>query len=88
MFQGYLMLKGRRAEAAQVLRRLRGPRASAESLEQELASIEAGIVNERRQAENRAPWVDIFRGTDLRRTILIIVFFFFAQYSGTSFMST
>ncbi|OQU98507.1 hypothetical protein CLAIMM_04282 [Cladophialophora immunda] len=37
---------------------------------------------------HKAPWLDLVRGTNLRRTAIVIVYYFFQQTTGQAFVST
>ncbi|KIH86454.1 sugar transporter [Sporothrix brasiliensis 5110] len=65
----YLMYKGRATAARAALETLRGDALPAEQLELEWVEMARGIEAEKRVASSIGP-VDMYRGTDLRRTLL------------------
>jgi MFS transporter, SP family, sugar:H+ symporter len=75
----YLCMKGRRDEALVVLKDLR---TSDEIAEKELLDVEAAL--EMRNSDGK--WVDLIRGTNLRRTIIAWVIPIIEGWQGLSFM--
>jgi hypothetical protein len=74
----WLLSKDREEEALAALKRLR-PKADAEdgTCEAEIQTIRAAL----QEHVHKGPWIDLFRGTNLRRTMLVIVFYFYQQVS-------
>ncbi|CAH0057906.1 unnamed protein product [Clonostachys solani] len=75
----------REEEALAALKRLR-PRADAEdgTCEAEIQTIRVAL----QEHIHKGPWIDLFRGTNLRRTLLVIAFYFYQQATGQAFIST
>ena len=65
----YLMYKGREAEARAALASLRGTAIAREQIELEWVEMARGIDEEKRIARSVGP-IDMYRGADLRRTLL------------------
>ncbi|OAA57983.1 General substrate transporter [Niveomyces insectorum RCEF 264] len=65
----YLMYRGREEAARRALERLRGDALPPHQLELEWAEMVRGIDEEKRLAHTTGP-LDMFRGSDLRRTLL------------------
>ncbi|KAL4875673.1 general substrate transporter [Aspergillus karnatakaensis] len=81
----WLLSKDRDQDAINSLRRLR-PKEHTENgqCEVELHEIREGLHNE----VHKASWGDLVRGTNFRRTLIVIVFYFFQQATGQAFVST
>ncbi|CAK7236758.1 hypothetical protein SCUCBS95973_009719 [Sporothrix curviconia] len=65
----YLMYRGHETAARDALERLRGDSVAPDALELEWVEMVRGIEEEKRIASSIGP-VDMYRGTDLRRTLL------------------
>lgn len=65
----YLLYKGRTAAARDSLKKLRGDSLSAEGFELEWVEMVKGIEEEKHTAKTIGP-LDMFKGTELRRTLL------------------
>lgn len=72
----WLLSKDREEEAIAALSRLRS-QADFESgrCGQEIQTIRLSL----QESVHKAPWTDLLRGTNFRRTVLVIVFYFFQQ---------
>lgn len=72
----WLLSKDREEEAVASLRRLR-PKSDSEdgSCEAEIQAIKEALQDH----IHKAPWWDLVRGSNLRRTALVIVYYFFQQ---------
>ncbi|KAL4922079.1 general substrate transporter [Aspergillus aurantiobrunneus] len=81
----WLLSKDREEDALAALRRLR-PKDDTTSgnCEAELHEIREGLHEE----VHKASWLDLVRGTNLRRTLIVIVCYFFQQATGQAFVST
>ncbi|KAF2994218.1 hypothetical protein E8E14_001820 [Neopestalotiopsis sp. 37M] len=81
----WLLSKDREDDAINALNHLR-PKTYAEhgECEAEIVAIKESL----HQDVHKAPWVDLVRGTHLRRTILVVVYYFFQQATGQAFVST
>ncbi|CAK7199498.1 hypothetical protein SEUCBS139899_002178 [Sporothrix eucalyptigena] len=81
----WLMAKDRDDEAVAALRRLRPQEdVDAGHCEAEIAAIKAAL----RERVYKAPWTDLVRGINLKRTLLVMVYYFFQQTTGQAFVST
>lgn len=67
----WLLVQGRDGEAREALRRLRGNsfKGRGELLEEEFLEMQRGIWEEKELA-GKSVWGDMFKGTDLRRTLV------------------
>jgi MFS transporter, SP family, sugar:H+ symporter len=66
--------------------RIRGPTYSEEEIKQEIQEISAFIEIEK-ELEGSSSYLDCFRGTNLRRTLLTIGSTMCQEFSGISFIS-
>lgn len=80
----WLLLKGRSADAAESLRRLRGKNATEHDIEEEVALLTSSIE----QHVEEGSYLDLFRGTNLRRTMIGIGMNFFVQATGSPFTAS
>ncbi|KAF5009431.1 hypothetical protein FDECE_4363 [Fusarium decemcellulare] len=81
----WLLSKDREAEAVTSLRRLRSQAETDEGrCDEEIAAIKEAL----REQVHKGPWLDLFRGTNVRRTMIVIAFYFFQQTTGQAFTST
>ncbi|KIW18021.1 hypothetical protein PV08_02308 [Exophiala spinifera] len=79
----WLVLRDRHDEAAKSLRRLRKPETSDAQLMAELDELETAVA----QQPHKGKFMEVFRGTHLRRTMIACMVNFFQQASGQSFSS-
>ncbi|WVW84355.1 hypothetical protein I302_106389 [Kwoniella bestiolae CBS 10118] len=80
----WLVLKGRKEEALRGLRKLRTKEHAAAGLcKAELEVIEQAIEYD--VQNNTARWADLSKGSYVRRSFYVIIFFFFYQCTGNSF---
>ncbi|KAJ5818353.1 hypothetical protein N7474_003944 [Penicillium riverlandense] len=81
----WLLSKDREDEAIATLHRIR-PKADAieGNCEAEIQAIKEALQEHVR----KGPWVDLLRGHNFRRTMLVIVYYFFQQTTGQAFVST
>ncbi|KAJ9635683.1 uncharacterized protein PV06_08844 [Exophiala oligosperma] len=81
----WLLSKDREDEAIVALRRIR-PKEDGENgnCAAEILAIREALHEE----VHKAPWFDLVRGTNLRRTMLVVVYYFFQQTTGQAFVST
>lgn len=75
----WLIMKNRREQAVQALTRLSGPH---EVIESRIKQIEATIDHERELTAVKASYLECFRGTNLRRTIIILICMYMPQVCG------
>ncbi|KAL9476293.1 hypothetical protein ACSS6W_006134 [Trichoderma asperelloides] len=81
----WLLSKDREEEAVAALRRIRPEEdASNGNCEAEILAIKEAIQED----VHKAPWLDLVRGTNARRTFIVIVYYFFQQATGQAFVST
>ncbi|OCT53283.1 sugar transporter [Cladophialophora carrionii] len=81
----WLISKDRDDEAIQAIRRLRpkGPGSEA------ACAAEIHAIREALQEHvHKAPWFDLLRGSNFRRTMIVMVYYFFQQTTGQAFVST
>ncbi|CAI7582343.1 unnamed protein product [Penicillium crustosum] len=80
-----LLSKDRDEDAIASLHRLR-PKEDALNgkYEAEISEIREGL----REVAHKSAWIDLIRGSNLRRTSIVIVFYFFQQATGQAFVST
>lgn len=81
----WLLSRDRNDDAITSLRRLR-PAQEVQSgqCEEELASIKAGLTSN----VHKNSWMSTLRGTNLRRTMLVVMFYTYGQITGQAFVST
>ncbi|KAI0147262.1 putative sugar transporter [Xylariaceae sp. FL1272] len=81
----WLLSRSRNEEAVTSLRRLR-PRSYADEgwCEVEVQAIQEAL----HQETKKAPWSDLLRGNNLRRTLIVMVFYFFHDATGQPLAST
>lgn len=81
----WLLSKDRQGDALRSLNRLRTrDEVSSGASAEELALIEAQL----KTRVHKASWADCFRGTNARRTWLVIAFYIYQQITGQAFVST
>lgn len=75
----WLLSKDREDDAVAALRRLRSEADVAEGYcEVEIQAIKDAL----QEKEHKAPWLELVRGSNFRRTMIVIVYYFFQQVSG------
>lgn len=80
----WLVSHGRKDEALKSLKRLRTKQAAESGiLEAEIDALDQALEYDRQL--NTARWIDLFRGTYLRRTVYCSLLFWFYQTTGNSF---
>ncbi|EKJ77446.1 hypothetical protein FPSE_02319 [Fusarium pseudograminearum CS3096] len=81
----WLLSKDREEEAVACLQRLR----SKADLDEGRCDEEIRLIKETlRDQVHKGPWLDLFSGSNLRRTALVFAFYFFQQATGQAFSST
>ncbi|UKZ91691.1 uncharacterized protein TrAFT101_006663 [Trichoderma asperellum] len=81
----WLLSRDREEEAVAALRRIRPKEdASNGNCEAEIIAIKEAIQED----VHKAPWLDLVRGTNARRTMIVMVYYFFQQATGQAFVST
>lgn len=80
----WLISKGRMADAVHTLERVR-PRedVAAGTCRAEAEAIQEALNNK----VEKGPWVDLFRGTNLRRTSIVLIILLLQQLTGQGFVS-
>lgn len=81
----WLLSKDREQDAIASLRRLR-PQQDIDSgnCEEEIQAIKEAL----QERVHKAPWRDLVRGTNRRRTALVLIACFYQQMTGQAFVST
>ncbi|KAJ5111378.1 hypothetical protein N7532_001913 [Penicillium argentinense] len=81
----WLLSKDRNEDAILALRRLR-PKEDSENgnCEREIMAIRQAL----QEHIHKGPWVDLLRGDNFRRTMIVLVYYFFQQTTGQAFFST
>ncbi|KIW46759.1 uncharacterized protein PV06_02403 [Exophiala oligosperma] len=79
----WLVLRNRHDDAVKSLQRLRKPETSEAQLMAEVNELETAVA----QQPQKGKFLEIFKGTHLRRTMIACVVNFFQQASGQSFSS-
>ncbi|KAL7004800.1 hypothetical protein EMMF5_005627 [Cystobasidiomycetes sp. EMM_F5] len=82
----WLTVAGKHDKARNALIRLRGTGPQAQYVEEELEAMVTGVEHERQLAAG-ASYVDLFRGTNLRRTLLAIGCIMLPGATGNAFLS-
>lgn len=81
----WLLSKDREDDAVASLRQLRPKGDSANGN----CEAEIRVIREQLQGDvHKGPWLDLFRGNNFRRTMIVMVFYFFQQVSASLFCST
>ncbi|RSL59922.1 hypothetical protein CEP54_007014 [Fusarium duplospermum] len=81
----WLLSKDRESDAVTSLQRLRSKADADEGrCDEEIMAIKEAL----REQVHKGPWLDLVRGTNLRRTLIVFAFYFFQQTTGQAFAST
>jgi len=80
----WLIIKGRRAQAAHSFRRFNGPDFNAESA---IMVLEAAIEKEKALEKENISYLDCFKGPNLRRTVIVCMMYLAQQVSGVGFIT-
>jgi hypothetical protein len=75
----WLIIKGRREQAVHSLRKFNGMNYNTEN---QIMLLEAAIEKEKVLKEEIVSYLDFFRCTNLRRTVLVCIMFLVQQVSG------
>ncbi|KAK0383014.1 hypothetical protein NLU13_8930 [Sarocladium strictum] len=75
----WLMMKGRREEATRSMERLSGAH---EVISARIVQIEATVEHERQLSAVKATYIECFRGSNLRRTMIILICMYMPQVCG------
>jgi SP family sugar:H+ symporter-like MFS transporter len=87
MCLGWYLTRDRPDDAAKAIRTLHGPLYPEERVKADVADVAAHIEMERK-FETSSSYVDLFRGTDRRRTHLCVGIQIGQQWSGITFVFT
>ncbi|KAI5459520.1 general substrate transporter [Mariannaea sp. PMI_226] len=79
----WLISKGRKQEAVQALDQVR----PAEDVQSGATQLEADAIDECLQCTEKAPWIELVRGTNLRRTLIAAGLLGLQQFLGQGFVS-
>ncbi len=81
----WLLIKGRREEAAKAFKRYNGPNFDADGA---IAITESAIEKEQheRKQQRGSRWLDCFRGSNGRRTMIIVMVYLSQQTIGVNFV--
>lgn len=71
----WLLSKDRETDAVAALRRLRPKEDTTTHCEEEIIAIKEALQED----VHKGPWLDLVRGSNLRRTTIVMVFYFFQQ---------
>ncbi|KAF5001208.1 hypothetical protein FDECE_11028 [Fusarium decemcellulare] len=82
----WLLIKGRREEAAKSYRRFNGPNFDVDAA-MAVATVAIEKEEEAKQHEKSSKWLECFQGTNLRRTIIIVMVYLSQQFIGVGFIS-
>jgi len=80
----WLIIHGKPKKAAQSLRRFNGP---SFNTERAITLLEATIEKEKKLEQENVTYLDCFKGSNLRRTIIIVMVFTAQQFSGSWFVA-
>jgi MFS family permease len=81
----WLIMRGRREEALAALRKFNGP--DSPDIETKLAVLEEAAKQQQALAQEKSSYLDCFKGTDRRRTTIILMAFLSQQFGGSLFIS-
>ncbi|KAH7129970.1 general substrate transporter [Dactylonectria estremocensis] len=81
----FYLMKGRDDDARKALLRLHGPDI-AHDVDRMVQEIKASIGLASQEHEDQPRWVEIFQGTNLRRTVLLVVIYSLHHCSGMPFV--
>lgn len=68
------------------MRKIRGPTYPEEEIQDEVKEVIA-MDRIEKELEGSARWIDLFRGTDLRRTVVSVIAITCQEFSGISFIT-
>ncbi|KAM5343609.1 hypothetical protein ACJ41O_012146 [Fusarium nematophilum] len=80
----WLLIKGRRDDAAMSIRKFHGPDADVET---HLAVMEATMAKEKQLSEQGASYIECFQGVNRRRTIIVAMVYLSQQFIGVGFVA-
>lgn len=80
----WLIMKGRKEEALAALRKFNGP--DCPDVETKLLVLEEAVKQQEELSKQKSSYLDCFKGTDRRRTIIILMAFLSQQFGGSLFI--
>ncbi|KAL2810339.1 general substrate transporter [Aspergillus granulosus] len=80
----WLIMEGRPEEAAASFRRFNGPQFDVDTA---MAVTTAAVVQEQELARTGSAWLDCFKGSDGRRTLIVCMVYIAQQFIGVNFVS-
>lgn len=80
----WLILHGKRDQAAKSLRRFNGPQ---HDVAKSIATIELAIQEEHQILEQKSSYFDCFKGPNLRRTTIVCMIYLAQQFIGVNFIA-
>ncbi|KAJ3956599.1 hypothetical protein N0V92_006834 [Colletotrichum tropicale] len=81
----WLLMKGRKEEAAKALRKFNGPK---HNVEETLAIMETTLEKEKELNDRGASYLECFKGPNLRRTTIVVVVYLAQQLAGSNFVAS
>ncbi|KAJ4325901.1 hypothetical protein N0V84_003287 [Fusarium piperis] len=82
----WLLIKGRRDDAAKAFRRFNGAEFDVDAA-MAIATVAIAKEEEAKKAQENSKWLECFQGTNLRRTIIIIMVYLSQQFIGIGFIN-
>lgn len=80
----WLLMKGRREDAAKSLRKFHGPEADVEVT---LAAMEVTLAKEKEINEQGSSYMECFHGVNRRRTVIVAMVYLAQQFNGSNFVA-
>ncbi|CZR68320.1 related to MFS alpha-glucoside transporter [Phialocephala subalpina] len=80
----WLIIKGRREQAAHSLLKFNGPNFN---IENQITMLETAIEKEKAEEKENVSYLDCFKGSNLRRTTIVCIIFLAQQVSGVGFIT-
>ncbi|KPM36574.1 hypothetical protein AK830_g10004 [Neonectria ditissima] len=82
----WLLINGRRDDAAKSYRRFNGPKFDVDGAI-EVASAAIALEAEARKEQESSNWLEVFKGTNRRRTTIMVMVYISQQFIGVNFVS-
>ncbi|KAK7402689.1 hypothetical protein QQX98_011553 [Neonectria punicea] len=82
----WLLINGRRDDAAKSYRRFNGPEFDVDGAI-EVASTAIALEAEARKEQESSNWLEVFKGTNRRRTTIMVMVYISQQFIGVNFVS-
>jgi hypothetical protein len=82
----WLIIKGRRDDAAKAFRRFNGDGFDVDAA-MAIATVAIAKEEEAKKAQENSKWLECFQGTNLRRTTIIIMVYLSQQFIGIGFIN-